>query len=535
MREIKFDEIAKSSLYAGLEKIEKAVGSTMGAGGKVVIFDSMYHVGEVRATKDGVTVCKAISLLDKTENLACNIVKQSAINTAIEAGDGTTLSIVLGKNIADAVNKYHGKYPVSYIFRELRKRIDKICSIVEESGVPLSKELIKQVAYTSSNSDSYVTDLVVEAYDKSKEDSLVLVENSISNESVIERIDGLKIGCGFAHQIFVNNYRHNTVELHDPLILVSEMEIKDMQKLLPFLECAKFNHRPIVIIGIVDRLILDILVSNHKDKLVQICVLNAPNTNVVRRREELEDIAIATGSKFYSVEDGELIDFHAYDEPLGTCEKIICSNSQSYIILNDTNSVAAKEKAELLKERLEIEKQEGEIKNLKNRIANLLGGFTVIKVGARTDIEQREIKDRIDDAVCAVKSAKESGAVAGGGVLLKDIAKSFKSNKRVSKEEKDDIEKILDNICYDVLLSPIKRILSNAEMEDKLKLVIDEENVGIDVINGDKGNMFDMGIIDSVKVINTALRNALSSSSNLLNCDTTMVTVEFKPQAQFIH
>jgi chaperonin GroEL len=507
-------EEAREKLILGVDKIANAVGSTLGARGRTVLIESEHHVGGITVTKDGVSVAKSINLMDPAENLAVMIMREASDRTATVAGDGTTTSMVIAQSLIHACMETLTKEDnLTQVLRDIQSLTDMVIANLDERSVKITNDKLFDVAKISANGDEEIARIIADAYEKVGLSGVVTVENSSTSETYSDVISGMKIDRGFASKYFVTDTKRQEAILKDPYIFVTDQTISNLEDILPILEFIMAGNRSLLIIGEMEPNVLNTLNLNKLQKGLKVCAIVPPQFGY-KRHQLMEDISIATGAKYFSEKTGDNLALASIDD-LGRASKIVVSRFNT-LVFDAAGEYEGR--VEELNEQLtdEILPQEKEF--LKERIANLGGGVAVIKVGANSDIEQKEKKDRVDDAVCAVRAALEEGILPGGGVALKD-----ESYKLAFKDNKSKAEQILRV----ALGSPMRKIIDNAEMDaNKLMLdTYDKEGIGINVVTGAECDMMDMGIIDPTKVTKTALLNACSVATTLLSTDTVITNV----------
>lgn len=529
-KEIYFGKEAEAKLMSGLNKAADAVASTHGARGRTVLIQSNQHTRGITVTKDGVTVMRSINLTDSVENLVVQLLRQAASRTVIEAGDGTTTATVLVRAIVTEVKKRIGKHNnIVDITRIMKETVDDVIKTLKEESVKISygsKELL-DVATVSANNDKELGEIIFNAYTAVGEDGVVTIENSKDNETYFELIEGIKLERSILSPIHINNFKNHTCELEDPYIIVSDMKIKSAKQIEKFIIRAIEDDRPLFIIGDLDQEARQTINMNIQNKTIKAAFIEPPSFGI-NRTEQLQDIAIAVGAKYVSTHTGDSWDA-AHISSMGTAGKVIISRDSTSIqhTANSKNVAATNARIVELKQMLEKEKDENEIKNLNERIANLSGKIAIVFVGANTDAEQKEKRDRVDDSVLAAKAALKDGVSAGGGIALLNV---YGPIPKMSKLEAFFIFFVPKGKASDKLVAhqaletafqaPFKQILENAgkdyiDIMDKL-YNINSERAGYDVKAEAIVDMFDMGIIDPTKIIVSALKNAVSTASDIL-------------------
>ena len=516
VKQVESGQVARQKLINGVDTIANAVGSTLGARGRTVLMESEHHIGGIIVTKDGVSVAKGINLMDATENLAVMIMREASDRTATVAGDGTTTSMVLAQALIHSCVENIGKEDnLTQVLRDIQSLTNQVVKNLDEKSIKIQTDKLFDVAKISANGDEEIATIIAEAYEKVGLSGVVSVETSATAETYSEVISGMKIDRGFASKYFVTDSKRQEAVLKDPYIFVTDQTITNLEDILPILEFIMAGGRSLLIIGEMEDNVLNTLNLNKLQKGLKICTIVPPQFGY-KRHQLMEDIAIATGAKYFSERTGDNLALASIDD-LGRASKIVVSrfNTLVFDAAGEFESRVTELNEQMTDEILPLEKE-----FLKERVANLGGGGAVIKVGANSDIEQKEKKDRVDDAVCAVRAALEEGILPGGGVALKDEAAKLGEMKNGSNDKAVEI-------LRRALVAPMRKILTNAEMEAD-NLMIDTYNmagVGVNVVTGAVCDMMDVGIIDPTKVSKTALINATSVATTLLSTDTVITNV----------
>jgi len=520
-KEIFFSDDARNKLYSGVKQLADAVKVTMGPRGRNVLLQKSF--GSPTITKDGVSVAREIELSDSLENMGAQLVKEVASKTNDEAGDGTTTATVLAESIfrEGLRNVTAGANPV-----QLKRGMDKAnISILEElkamSRVVDTKDQIAQVATISANSDTQIGDMIAEAMDKVGKDGVITVEEAKGIEDELDVVEGMQFDRGYLSPYFVTNVEKMTAEMEAPFILLCDKKISSLKELLPILEAVNQTQRPLLIIAEdVDGEALSTLVVNRLRGSLNISAVKAPGFGD-RRKAMLQDIATLTGATVISEEMGMTLETATMDF-LGTAAKVVIDKDNTTIV--DGSGVKELVDARIGQIRNEIENTSSEYDKEKaqERLAKLSGGVAVIKVGAPTETEMKEKKDRVDDALSATRAAVEEGIVIGGGAAL------IKAALKVSHELVGD-EQIGADIIIRAVTAPMKQIASNAGFD--AGVVVNEiakntdANVGFDAASGQYVDMFTAGIVDPTKVERVAMQNAVSVASLLLTTEATVSDV----------
>ena len=525
-KEIKFSDDARNQLYAGVKKLNDAVKVTMGPRGRNVLIQKSF--GAPTITKDGVSVAKEIELKDTIENMGASLVREVASKTNDQAGDGTTTATVLAHAIfkEGLRNITAGANPV-----EVKRGMDKFAAAVTEELKKSAKKVsgkteIAQVATISANNDSSVGDLIAEAMEKVGKDGVITVEEAKSINDELNVVEGMQFDRGYLSPYFITNAEKMQVELSSPLILLFDKKIANLKDLLPVLEQVQKTGKPLLIIAEdIEGEALATLVVNKLRGVLNISAVKAPGFGD-RRKAMLEDIAILTGGAVVSEELGRTLE-SANLSDLGQAERVVIDKDNTTIVNGAGEKSAIDARISQIKAQIAETTSDYDREKLQERLAKLSGGVAVIKVGAATETEMKEKKDRVDDALNATKAAVEEGIVIGGGAAL------VKAGKRVNLDLKGD-EKIGADIVRRALFAPLRQIAANAGFDEGVvaNAVFESKNTdeGFNATSGEYVDMFKAGIIDPVKVERIALQNAVSVSSLLLTTEATVSDIkEDKP------
>ena len=519
-KDIDFNEDARYKLKNGIDTLADAVKQTLGAAGNTVILED--EVGRPHITKDGVTVAKSINLTDPVEHLGATVVKQASIKTADEAGDGTTTSIVITQEIINkAFEKIDSKdINVTKLRNALEVLSNDVIAGVKKRSRAVTDQNLKSVATISANNDSELGEIIADAYLKVGADGVVTIEESMTKETYTEVVEGTRIKRGFHSPYMITDIEKKQAVLEDPFILISDKKINTWEDIEPCCQFAMKNKKSILIVSEIEDTVMQLLNVNKTRGVIKVNVVN-PEGVGLNRFELLEDLAIMTGAIVVSDETGN--DFSSVDQSfLGVAKKAISTDKETIITLNSEKTAdAVKERAEMVRNMIKKKEDTSNDWHYKDRLSRLSGGIAAIHVGALTEVEMKEQKDRVEDAIFATRAALEEGIVAGGGIALYNAAMDIQT--RYFKEKEDEM-KYACAILSAALISPVKQILANASISyDSFLEKMDNvrrRNYGYDVKGKRFGNMFSMGIIDPFKVTKNALQNAISVSMTILttNC-----------------
>ena len=529
-KQLKYDNDARQAVLAGVEKLSRAVKVTLGPGGRNVIIDKKF--GSPQITKDGVTVAKEIELENSFENMGAQMVREVASKTNDTAGDGTTTAVLLAEAVyrEGLKNVTAGANPMS-----LKRGVDKATAVVTANLAKLSKKVkehteIEQVAAVSANGDTEIGSKIAEAMDKVGKDGTITVEESKTIDTTLEVVEGMQFDKGYLSPYFVTNPDTMTVSLENAHILIHEKKISSLQELLPLLQNVAKAGKPLLIIAEdVDGEALATLVVNKLRGSLNVCAVKAPGFGD-RRKAMLEDIAILTGGKMISEELGIKLDSIELKD-LGQAKRITIEKEATTIVEGGGKTSDIQARVSQIRNQIEETSSDYDREKLQERLAKLAGGVAVINVGAATETEMKEKKDRIEDALHATRAAVEEGIIPGGGVALIRCRKALMS----AMDEAEGDEKVGMQIVYNCLAAPLRQIVANAGREESALVVSKVESSsganGYDASTNDFVDMIKAGIVDPAKVTRLALQNATSIAGLLLTteCMITDVPEKEKP------
>jgi chaperonin GroEL len=527
-KEIHFSDDARNALYDGVKQLHDAVKVTMGPRGRNVLLEKSF--GAPAITKDGVSVAKEIELNDVRENMGAQLVKEVASKTADEAGDGTTTATVLAHSIfkEGLRNITAGANPI-----EVKRGMDKAASVIVEELKANAKEVagkkeIAQVATISANSDEAIGNLIAEAMEKVGRDGVITVEEAKGIADELEVVEGMQFDRGYLSPYFATDMEKMEANLQNPYILLCDSKISNLKDILPILETIQKSNKPLLIIAEdLEGEALTTLVINKLRGILNVSAVKAPGFGD-RRKAMLQDIAILTGGQVISEELGKTLE-KATVEDLGSAASIAIDKDNTTIVDGVGNKDDITARIEQIKREIENTSSDYDKEKLQERLAKLSGGVAVIKVGAATETEMKEKKDRVDDALSATKAAVEEGIVIGGGAAL------VKAGQKLCLELDGD-QLIGADIVKRAVAAPMKQIADNAGYDTGVVVnkVLENENanVGFNAATGEYVDMFEAGIIDPLKVERIALQQAVSVSSLLLTTEATVTNLkEEKPSA----
>lgn len=522
-KDLKFDDEGRSKLIEGITKMSNAVKSTLGPSGHTVLIESPNHTHGITVTKDGVTVAKAIDLLDPVENLAVRMMREAADRTATEAGDGTTTSIVLTEALIRSAYDMFSLYPElnkTEVLRHLVSLTDGVVSSLKARSRPLTKKNFIEVASVSSNNDRTIGKIIADVYKELGKNGVVTVENSDTVETTYETTRGVKVERGYLSPLFINNQKRDECILDDCYVLVSDAEVINLLTIESVLKPIIADGKRLLIIAPCAANVVNTLAANVVRNSLKLCAIPPPSFGY-RTHELMQDIAVSVGATYFSEKTGDDLSIIQFED-LGHAQRVVVSRDETVIVKGEANNaeqVAAR--VDELRDAHKLATRKGDKDFILSRIASLTGGIGTIKVGGNTDLEQKELFDRVDDAVCAVRSALQEGILPGGGVALYNEHSLL--DMRVSNDDyPSDSERAAAAILSQSLASPLKQILTNAgvsfeDIYEKGMPLVTREGYGFDVKKRLYGDMIEMGIIDPMKVTKVALQNAVSVAATILS------------------
>lgn len=523
-KDIKFNLEARDGLKRGVDALANAVKVTLGPKGRNVIISKSF--GAPIVTKDGVTVAKEIELKDALENMGAQMVKEVASKTNDLAGDGTTTATVLAQAIVKEglKNVAAGANPM-----DLKRGIDKAVEAVvadlqkQAKEVGDSSEKIKQIAAISANNDDVIGDLIAQAFGKVGKEGVITVEEAKGTDTYVDVVEGMQFDRGYLSPYFVTNSEKMEAELDNPYILLYDKKISSMKDLLPVLEPVAQSGKPLLIIAEdVDGEALATLVVNKLRGALRVAAVKAPGFGD-RRKAMLEDIAILTGGEVIAEERGFTLE-NATLDMLGTAEKITIDKDNTTIVNGSGDKELIVNRVNQIKSQIESTTSDYDREKLQERLAKLAGGVAVLYVGAASEVEMKEKKDRVDDALHATRAAVEEGIVAGGGVALVRAIQAARQVKTLNADEATGVQ-----IVARAIEEPLRQIVENAGGEGSVvisKILSEKGDYGYDAKSGTFVNMFKAGIIDPKKVARVALENAASVSGMILTTECALIDIK---------
>ena len=520
-KDIKFNIEARAKMKEGADALADAVKVTLGPKGRNVVIAKKF--GAPQVTKDGVTVAKEIQLEDQFADMGAQMVKEVASKTNDQAGDGTTTATVLAQAIINVglKNVTAGANPM-----DLKRGIDKAVAAVVESLREQSQEVgedyakIEQVGTISANNDNYIGKLIADAMSKVKKDGVITVEEAKGTETEVKVVEGMQFDRGYISPYFMTNGDKMEAVLDNPYVLVTDRKISTMKDLLPVLEpIAREGKSLLIIAEDVDGEALTTLVVNKLRGTLKIAAVKAPGFGD-RRKEMLQDIAVLTGGMVVSEERGFSLE-NTTPDMLGKAEKVVVTKDNTTVVSGAGEPEAIRERADLIRKQIELTKSDYDREKLQERLGKLAGGVAVLYVGAATEVEMKEKKDRVEDALSATRAAVEEGIVPGGGVAYIRASEAIRNLKGVNEDETTGI-----HIVARAIEEPLRQIAANAGVEGSViinKIREGKGDFGYNARTDEYVNMFEAGVIDPTKVSRVALENAASVAGMFLTTECAIV------------
>jgi chaperonin GroEL len=515
-KDVKFGDSARAKMMVGVNVLADAVKVTLGPKGRNVVIDKSY--GSPHITKDGVTVAKEITLKDKFENMGAQLVREVASKTADIAGDGTTTATVLAQAILVEGMKAvaAGMNPM-----DLKRGIDKAVRVavaeIKNISTPASdKKAIAQVGSISANSDTTIGDLIAEAMEKVGKEGVITVEEGSGFDDTLDVVEGMQFDRGYISPYFANKPDTLTAELDNPLILLVDKKIGNIRDLIPTLEAVAKSGKPLLLIAEdIEGEALATLVVNNMRGIIKVCAVKAPGFGD-RRKAMLQDIATLTGATVVSEDIGLSLETAQLTD-LGSARKVTVGKENTVIVDGAGQKAEIESRVQTIRRQIEEATSDYDREKLQERVAKLAGGVAVIKIGAATEIEMKEKKDRVDDALHATRAAVEEGVVAGGGVALVRAVSALDGLKGINDDQTAGI-----NILRRAMESPLRQIVTNAGEEASVVVNAVKNgtgNFGYNAATGEYGDMIEMGILDPAKVTRSALEHAASVAGLMLTTE----------------
>ena len=500
VKNLNFGEEARVNVFKGIEKLTKAVSSTLGASGKCVMLED--HTGKPVITKDGVTVADSIVLLDPIENMGATLLKEAARKTVKEAGDGTTTATVLAHSILKEAYKVANKTNSRELKNGINKAVEKVVKFLQSISVDIKGDMIDQIATISTNNDATLGKVIADAFRAVDNTGVVMMETASDGKTCVEIVDGVQYDKGIKNSHFITNKAVKTAELEKPLVLLLESPVDTVRQIQSVLEYVIKNNKPLLIIGDLEQGVLSALAMNKMKGAIKVNVIDAP-TYGISKQQMLEDLSLLTGATIINEDLGDDMDM-IQPEHLGSCVKSVTSHQDTVLQVAEPSDEVLSVISDL-KKKLLVEKNPNNLIKLEKRLAMLSAKIAIVKVGANSEIELKEKTDRVEDAICATKAAIKEGIVPGGGIALLNAATNLKPNS------------IGETVLLEAIKAPFKVILENAGVENVETPI--RKGQGYNVVTGKMVNMTKSGIIDPLLVTKSALQNAASVATTILSTD----------------
>ena len=501
VKNLTFGDTARSQVLTGVEKLTNAVGSTLGASGKCVILED--GNGAPQITKDGVTVANSITLQEPLQNIGATLIKQAAQRTVSDAGDGTTTATILAKAILDEADKHSEVDTLRNMKDGIEKGVDNVVNYLTKKSKKVRGKKIDQVATISANNDKELGKVIGEAFRLVDETGVVMMETNEQPETVVELIEGVQYDQALKNNHFITNTEKGTAELENPLVLIVESVIPNVRKIQSVLEFIIKNGKSLLIIADVDPQVVSALAMNKKKGNIKVNIVDAP-TYGISKKDVLSDLCAVTGATLINEDLGDDMDI-IQPEHLGTCIKSVTNHEETILQVDLTENIEVKETIALLEKNIKETKNPNIIVRLEKRLAKLKAKVATVKVGANSEIELKEKRDRVEDAICATKAAIKEGIVPGGGIALLNASMHLEPRS------------IGEEVLYQAIKQPFELILKNAGVESYETPEV--EGLGLDVVTGKTVDMVKAGIIDPLLVTKSALMNAASVATTILSTD----------------
>jgi len=501
VKELAFGDHARSQVLTGVEKLTNAVSSTLGASGKCVILED--GNGSPVITKDGVTVANAITLQDPLENIGATLIKEAAQRTVSDAGDGTTTATVLAKAILDEANQHSLIEDARAMKAGINTGVENVLKYLNKKRKRIKGKKIDQVATISANNDKELGKIIGEAFRLVDETGVVMMETNEQPETVVELIEGVQYDQPLKNNHFITNKEKGTAELDNPLVLIVESQITNVRKIQTILELIIKKSKSLLIIADVDPQVISALAMNKVKGNIKVNILDTP-TYGVSKKDVLNDLCAVTGATLINEDLGDDMDL-IQPEHLGTCVKSITNNEETILQVDLSNKPEVDDTIFLLEKQIKDTSNPNLIVRYEKRLAKLKAKVATVKVGANSEVELKEKRDRVEDAICATKAAIKEGIVPGGGIALLNA-----SQRLIPKS-------IGEEVLYRAIQKPYELILKNAGIENYKPP--SKEGQGLDVVTGNTVDMVKAGIIDPLLVTKSALKNAASVATTILSTD----------------
>ena len=500
VKNLNFGTEARDQVFKGIEKLTKAVSSTLGASGRCVMLED--NTGKPIITKDGVTVADSIILLDPVENMGATLLKEAARKTVQEAGDGTTTATVLAHSILSEAYKVADKTNSRELKNGINKAVKNVVKFLQLVSVDVKGDMIDQIATISTNNDAKLGKVIADAFRAVDNTGVVMMETASDGKTYVEVVDGVQYEKGLKNSHFITNKANKTAELDKPLVLLLESPVDTIRQIQSVLEYVIKNNKPLLIIGDLEQGVLSALAMNKMKGAIKVNVIDAP-TYGINKQQMLQDLSLLTGATIINEDLGDDMDM-IQPEHLGTCIKSVTSHEDTVLQVEEPSKEILSVIKELKQQVLE-EKNPNKVVKLEKRLAMLSAKIAIVKVGANSEIELKEKTDRVEDAICATKAAIKEGIVPGGGIALLNAATNLKAKS------------IGETVLLEAIKAPFKTILENAGVDNVETPT--RKGQGYNVVTGKMVNMTKSGIIDPLLVTKSALQNAASVATTILSTD----------------
>lgn len=515
-KDLFFAQEGRLKLISGIKKIAGAVKSTLGPYGNTVLIESPQHTHGITVTKDGVTVAKAVDLIDPVENLAVNMMKEAAERTATSAGDGTTTAIVLTEGLVlGGLEHITSEMNTTEVLRNVHELSGKVIESLKKKAKKVSPSMLLDVATISANNDREIGKIISDVYKAVGKTGIVTVERSQTTDTYAETTQGLKIDRGYMSPLFINDQSRDECVFEDVHVLVADIEIGNILQIENILKPIIQEGKKLLVVAPCHVNVVNTFAANVMKNNLKLCVVQPPSFGY-KQHELMQDLAVSVGATYFSEKTGDDLSQISIND-LGHAARVVVGKDKTIILKSDLklDEVKVKERVEQLWQAHKSAKRKTDKDHLLERIASLTGGIGVIYVGGNTDLEQKELYDRVDDAVCAVRSALEEGILPGAGkALLDETATLLPTGSFHYSVEYSAAVKILSN----AMMAPFQQILANAGLKpsDVYKEAIPIGH-GYNLKTGQTGDLIKMGVIDPLKVTRSALQNAVSVATTILS------------------
>jgi chaperonin GroEL len=500
VKDLTFGQKANSKIMSGVDKLTNAVKSTLGASGKCVIYEDA--LGRPVITKDGVTVAESVVLYDPVENIGATLIKEAAANTVREAGDGTTTATVLAHAILTEINKYTNEEQIRSLKKGIQDCAEEIALYLDDSSIPVADQMLQQVAYISCNNDQELGAKIGEAFSQVGQDGVVLMEESETNETYVDFVEGTQFDSGIKSPHLITNKDKGVAELENPLVLIVTSPIPNIRRIQGILEHAIKSNRSLLIVADMEQQPYQTLLANKVKGNIKVNIIDPPGFGPTKQ-DTIEDLALLTGATIINEQLGDDLDL-IDPSVLGSAVKAV-TNNKNTVLQTNVDRETLQERIEEVRKKISEETNGFFKSKLEQRLSMLSGSVGIVYVGADSQVELKEKKDRVEDAIYAVQAALKEGIVPGGGTALLHASQNIKAKNKGARA------------LLSAIRAPFNTILDNAGIT--LTEPIATKGMGINAATGKKVNMIEAGIIDPVLVTKTALKNAVSVATTIVSAD----------------